>query len=243
MTTAGAALAAIRNLPLASPRELLDGATPVVLAPHPDDEVIGCGGLLAAAARCGLRPTVVHLTDGSGSHPGSRAFPREVLIALRKHEACSAAERLGVPLDQVHFMGLRDTAAPHDGPEFDRAVEALVAIVARCGKPVIFAPWVCDPHCDHQSVSKMARRAARMLGVRHLAYLVWGWKLPREQDLGPIRVAGWRVPVDCDLKARAMEAYQSQISDLIDDDPTGFRLDHETLSMMLSDDETFLLTE
>jgi LmbE family N-acetylglucosaminyl deacetylase len=242
LTTAGAVLEAIRALPRAGLSEILNGATPVVLAPHPDDEVIGCGGLLHAAARAGSRPIIVHVTDGSGSHPRSRAYPREVLIALRQHEACSAAEILGVPPGHVHFMELRDTAAPHDGPEFDRAARSLLPIIAACPKPLIFAPWAFDPHCDHQAVSKMARRTARLLGVRRLSYLVWGWTLPHDQELGPVAVAGWRFPVDCDQKACALEAYQSQISNLIDDDPTAFRLDSETLSLMLSDDETFLLT-
>ena len=242
MTTAGAALAAIRNLPLAGRREILDGATPVVLAPHPDDEVIGCGGLLAAAADCGVRPIIVHVTDGSGSHPGSRAFPREALIALRQHEACSAAKRLGVPLDHVHFMGLCDTASPHDGPEFDRAVEALIAIIAPCARPSFSLPGLRSalrPSIGQQN--GRARRAYPRGSPSGISGL--GLKLPRDQDLGPVRVAGWRVPVDCEHKARAMEAYQSHIFDLIDDDLTGFRLDHETLSMMLSDDETFLLVE
>ena len=75
-----------------------------------------------------------------------------------------------------------------------------------------------------------------------MSYLVWGWTLP---DNHPVdgEIAGWRFAVagEKQRKSRALHAHQSQISDLIDDDPTGFRLDETTLALMLSEDETFLL--
>lgn len=44
----------------------------VIVAPHPDDETLGCGLLIAAAVRAGVRVAVIALTDGQASHPGSR---------------------------------------------------------------------------------------------------------------------------------------------------------------------------
>jgi LmbE family N-acetylglucosaminyl deacetylase len=244
VTTAHRTLKAIRALVPATVEEILDGGTPVVLAPHPDDEVIGCGALLAAAVRSGVTPSIVFITDGSGSHPRSRAFPRDVLVALRQHEACTAAEILGIGLTRVHFMGLRDTAAPHGGSAFAGAVERIVDIARLREKPVILAPWSYDPHGDHLAVAKMAARAAMVMGVRHLSYVVWGWTLPHDQELGDLRVEGWRLRmrnIDHDQKWRAMNAYKSQTTNLIDDDPTGFRFDPDTLRTMLAEEEVFLI--
>lgn len=56
---------------------LTAGKAVTVLAPHPDDESLGCGGALAAAVESGQDVTVVALTDGSGSHPKSKEFPPE----------------------------------------------------------------------------------------------------------------------------------------------------------------------
>jgi len=139
-------------------------------------------------------------------------------------------------------MGLRDTAAPRDGPELAAAVETIIATIDGYRKPVIFAPWINDPHGDHQAVSIMATRVSRILAARHLSYLVWGWTLPDDQPLDG-EIAGWRFPVAGEQrrKSRALHAYQSQISDLIDDDPAGFRLDAETLDLMLSNEEAFLV--
>ncbi len=242
MRPAGEILGAIRALPLGGLEQILHGGTPIILAPHPDDEVIGCGALIAASARAGHAPVIIYVTDGSGSHPNSRLFPRPVLTALRQLEARIASKVLGVASRRLHFMGLRDTAAPHDGPELTAAVETIVAAIEHYPKPVIFAPWINDPHGDHQSVSKMATRVSRILAARHLSYLVWGWTLPDDQPIDG-DITGWRFPVggEAGRKSRALHAYQSQISKLISDDPAGFRLDAKTLELMLSDDEAFLL--
>jgi LmbE family N-acetylglucosaminyl deacetylase len=239
---AGEILGAIRALPPGSLEQILQGGTPIVLAPHPDDEVIGCGALIAAAARAGYAPVIVYVTDGAGSHPNSRLFPHPVLAALRQQEACLASKILGVASGAVHFMGLRDTAAPQDGPELAAATETIVAMIGSYRKPVIFAPWIHDPHGDHQSVSKMARLVSRILGAPHLSYLVWGWTLPDNQLIDG-EIIGWRFPVAGEQrrKSRALHAYRSQTSDLIDDDPTAFHLDGKTLELMLSDAESFLV--
>jgi LmbE family N-acetylglucosaminyl deacetylase len=239
---AGEILRAIRALPHGTMAQIPQDETPIILAPHPDDEVIGCGALIAASARAVRAPVIVYVTDGSGSHPNSRKFPRPALIALRQQEARLASKILGVASSRVHFLSVRDTAAPQGGPELNAIAETIIETIKNYPNPVIFAPWINDPHGDHQSVSKMATLVSRILMARHLSYLVWGWTLPDDQPIEG-EIAGWRFPVgrERQRKSRALHAYRSQISDLIDDDPAGFRLDSETLELMLSDDEAFLV--
>ena len=243
MTTAGQARNAMGRLPLAGVELILDGGTPVVLAPHPDDEVIGCGGLLMAAVTAGLRPLVVFVTDGSGSHPNSRAFPRPALIDLRQREAREAAAILGIEADRLCFLGIRDTAAPTRGSAFEAAVAAIGFLIASERRPVIFAPWRHDPHGDHRAVHEMATVLAARRGARHLSYPVWGWTLPADRKLGAAPIDGWRLALGehRQRKLSALRAHRSQCSDLIDDDPEGFRLDEATLNAMLSDNEVFLV--
>ncbi len=242
MPTAGAAHAAMRGFPLTSLQALLGGAAPVVLAPHADDEAIGCGALIAASAGAGLRPRIVFITDGAGSHPASRSFARPRLAELREREAVCAAAILGVDFNDVSFLRQPDTATPTKGPAFDAAVAALAEIVAKASPAVIFAPWAADPHCDHLATHLMARKVASLTGQRHLSYPVWGWTLDANHSIDTHPDAGWRLPVAPYIEQRqaALAAHRSQTTALIDDDPGGFRLDAATLARLWSDHETFL---
>ena len=77
----------------------------VVLAPHPDDEVLGVGGLLALPARAGSRVLIVAVTDGEASHPGSDALPPGLLARTRATETLAALAALGLPAG-VRRLGL-----------------------------------------------------------------------------------------------------------------------------------------
>nr|WP_294520650.1 PIG-L deacetylase family protein [uncultured Rhodopila sp.] len=237
--------AAWRSLAVGGAGEIIGGGTCLVLAPHPDDESLGCGGLIAACVAAGRPPLVAVLTDGAGSHPRSQAFPPERLRAVRAQEARQALAELGLPDHRLAFLGVPDTAAPHDGPAFDAVVARLVAMVEReRGCTAILAPWGHDPHCDHEAASLIAAAVANAAGIRHIAYPVWGWTLPDDAAIPGDPGPGWRLDIAAFLGAKrnAIRAHRSQYGGLIDDDPAGFRLPDALLAFFDSPWETFLLT-
>lgn len=225
--TAGEAHRLMAALPTADLATLLEGRDPLVLAPHPDDESLGCGGLLALCAAAGGRPAILVMTDGAGSHPGSRRYPPPVLRDLREAEARAAAAALGVAAERVAFLRLPDRHAPMEGPAFDDAVAAIVQRLAGWDCGALLAPWRQDPHGDHLAVHRMAAAAARRARARHLAYPVWGWTLPADTALDGPAPSGYRLDVGAALhaKRRAIAAHRSQYAGLIDDDPEGFQLE------------------
>ncbi len=237
--TAGEAHRAMASLPVADLATILGGADPLVVAPHPDDESLGCGGLLAMS---GGRGAVVVVTDGTGSHPNSAAYPAPRLRALREAEAAAATGALGIGRERLEFLRLRDTKAPSEGPEFEAAVGAIIDAASRFGCGVLLAPWRHDPHGDHLAVHHMVVAAARRSGLRHLAYPVWGWTLPADMALEGPAIAGWRLDVTEVLpaKRRAIAAHVSQSTGLIDDDPTGFQLPAAFLERFQTPFETYL---
>ena len=87
---------------LAVMSEALLDAPALVAAPHPDDETLGCGGLLLARHARGVPASVVFLTDGAGSHQGGSSGPG--LAERRKAEGAEACRRLGAaPPEFLNF--------------------------------------------------------------------------------------------------------------------------------------------
>src|SRR5271168_2983162 len=123
--TVGEVLAAAHSLPLRPVRDALQNRPFVVVAPHPDDESLACGGLIADACRQAIRGTVVIVSDGAGSHPNSRAYPPDRLKSVREGEARRAAAELGLAPDQILFLSLPDRFVPREGEETERAIDAI----------------------------------------------------------------------------------------------------------------------
>jgi LmbE family N-acetylglucosaminyl deacetylase len=229
------------QLPFGDTETVFGSGRTLVLAPHPDDESLGCGGMIAELCRRGRPPGVVVLTDGTGSHAGSAATRRRALRRLREQEATEALCCLGLaPPCAPVFLRLRDTAAPHRGSLFEAAVARLCALAADCD--TICAPWCHDPHCDHLAAHLMAASVVAQTGCRHVSYPVWGWTLSADTQLPDQPTGGWRLDISAVLieKQYAIAAHRSQHGGVIDDDPNGFVLPAALLAVFARPYEVFL---
>jgi LmbE family N-acetylglucosaminyl deacetylase len=242
MARAADVLAAMRSLPITDYDAITGGEPVLVLAPHADDESCGCGGLIAEACRRGRPLAVAVLTDGTGSHPRSRAYPPARLRALRESEARQAVAELGLGPDRIHFLGLPDTASPHEGPAFAAAAERIAQLARQSGAGTICATWVQDPHGDHVSAYRLGEAVCQASGRRLLSYPVWAWTLPDEHGLPDQPIRGFRLDIARHLSAkrRAIAAHRSQTTDLIADDPSGFRMPSEFRALFDQPFEVFL---
>jgi LmbE family N-acetylglucosaminyl deacetylase len=232
----------MENLPFGEIDDFCSGKGIVVFAPHPDDESLGCGGLISAAIEKRLPVHVVMVSDGGASHPGSRKFPRERVVAVRRSETLAALRDLGVAENAVSFLELPDGNVPSDGLRFEEAVARAAGVCSQLRDCVLFASWRHDPHPDHKATWKIAAAVAAQLGLQLWAYPVWGWTLPPQYDFGGTPPHGLRLNIERHLKAKvaAINEHVSQITDLIDDDPNGFRLKPEMISLFTRPFEVFL---
>lgn len=218
----------------------------IVFAPHPDDESLGCGGLLALLARASIRVNVVIMTDGIGSHRNSRQFPSHRLREIRKQEAIESLETLGVSRDSILFLDLPDEYLPDSTMSgFDDAVDAVQWGLRHQSKPeTLVVPWRRDGHGDHEATWHIVRAAADRIRYRGrwLEYPVWLDELggpdhyPREDEM---RLTELDISDVRSQKCQAIRCHRSQTTDLINDDPTGFRITPGTLSRFEGDRERY----
>ncbi len=146
----------------------------ISLAAHPDDEILGVGGLLALLA--GYRPAMLWATDGEASHPGAGLDPHR-LAERRRAESMEALAVLGVTPSATTWLALPDG---HLTDHEDILRERLRGEIDR--RTVVLAPWRGDGHPDHEACGRAAATAAAERGATLLDYPIWAWHWARPGD-------------------------------------------------------------
>jgi LmbE family N-acetylglucosaminyl deacetylase len=160
----------------------------MVIAPHMDDETLGCGMLLAeSSSRYSIH--VIFATDGSKSpetpHREVQASDPTAasLTAAREAEALQALAILGVPHTHVEFLGFPDGALARHAD----ALRRIVVERARALRPAyVLVPFRYDRHPDHLAVNRAvtAARSAGELAAQVVEYFVYTqWRLLRSGDV------------------------------------------------------------
>ena len=241
--SAGDALAHFASAPVANLPDLTGGKPFMVIAPHPDDETLGCGGLMALAARQGTHCTIAVMTDGVRAHLNSKKFDAAARREMRESESRAAAEMLGLSAVNVVFLRQPDGFLPHEGPEGARLVGELDDIVSANGIATIFVTWAADPHPDHSAAANLVMQlAAQRKDLAVFAYPIWGLTLDSQTSITAPFAPALRLEVRPvrGLKRKAVACFASQIAGVIDDDPDGFQLSVDDLDRFCSDFETFI---
>ena len=203
-----------------------------VLIPHPDDEALGCGGLLALLREANQPVTAVLVSDGSASHPNSVLFSAEARRAVREGELRHALSILGVDEEPL-CLRLPDGAVPstNEQPGFAAAVSKLVEFLEDNKCQTLLLPWRRDSHPDHCASHALAQVALPRLPAppRQLEYLVWAWERANPVDLPQpadnVQEIKIEIAAQLPAKMRAIAAHRSQIAPgVFTDDPGGFLL-------------------
>jgi LmbE family N-acetylglucosaminyl deacetylase len=155
------------------------GSRWLILAPHPDDETLGAGGLIARLAASGNPAWVAFLTAGEASHVGAPSWPPERLGQLRRLEARRALGALKHPQRRVTFLRWRDGApAAADSSQRETSLAFLHSLCLRENIENLATTWRSEGHCDHRAAYELAAQlVARSTGrLRLFEYVVWGWR-------------------------------------------------------------------
>lgn len=209
--------------------ELADIQSCLVLAPHADDESLGCGGLISLLRNNEVEVSVVVTTDGSQSHANSKRFPPGKVKLIREKEVLTALRILGVEENSVTFFEGRDAALPAKSqPGFELLLQKLTTILKLSQPQLILVPYELDPHCDHRATWQLLNEALKGYGkVKVWEYPIWLYELAKKEDiptLKPGELKKINIQPFLDQKIKAIESHVSQTTKMIDDDPTGFIL-------------------
>jgi LmbE family N-acetylglucosaminyl deacetylase len=200
----------------------------LILAPHPDDETLGAGGLLAALADHGVPTWLVYLTSGEASHFGAVLWSSRRIGRTRRAESRCALQALGLTTRPPLFLGWPDSQPPPlGGAIFRRAHADLLDLCRRHGIRNIATTWRGEVHCDHRAAYDLGRSLVRSSGggIRLFEYLVWGWTdLSLQEKVGVFEVAALDTAAYAERCRAALACHRTQATSLIRGAQKAFRL-------------------
>lgn len=188
-----------------------------IFAPHPDDEILGCGGLLQALVAQGNQILIVSVTQGEKSHPHSPLYPTKKLAKIRELESQLALKTLDTGLDLPNVATIALNLP--DGEVYQRQDEffaKLTAIVQP--NDILVTTFIHDGHPDHEGSGQVVKRfadefkAAMNLSCYQVLIWAWHWAKPADSRIP------WQNALRLDLselqaqrKRYAMHCFSSQI--------------------------------
>jgi LmbE family N-acetylglucosaminyl deacetylase len=231
------------------------GRSCMVVAPHPDDETLGCGVTIMRKLAAGAPVMVVIATDGRRSS-SSKVVSPDQLVEIRRAEVLEAARRLGLERRDVVFLNFEDQRL--EG-QLAALSERLAALVDNFRPEELLVSSVLDRHADHHAVGQAVRGllADGRLGCRVAEYPMGFWRtMPwRTRPRGPHRVAAAfargaatiarlrpelvRTEGYLERKRHVLDAYASQLTNLTGE-AEWWTLDGPFLAQFLGRHEVFV---
>jgi LmbE family N-acetylglucosaminyl deacetylase len=188
--------------PESMPRSLSRGPV-LVVAPHPDDETLGAGGLIAHLRSCGAEATIAAVTDGENAYEDCHG-----LGEIRAREQTAALAALGVQEKDILRFRIRDSdVSSHE----ETLAQLLTPLVKRSAH--VIAPWRYDFHPDHEACGRVAEMLAQEHGVELTSYFFWTWHRGAIESLSELPLI--RFPLKerlRNLRQKALACHRSQLS-------------------------------
>lgn len=178
------------------------GSPTLIISPHPDDETLGAGGLIAALRAQHTPVTVAAVTDGENAYAGLKG-----LGPIRKVEQTAALKRLGVSLDRIVRFALPDSNVQSYEDDLSDHLRELIT-----SETYVLAPWTGDFHPDHEACGRAATKVVAEKSARLTFYFFWTWHYGTPDILS--RLALGRFPLSQDLlrdKAEALACHVTQL--------------------------------
>lgn len=159
-------------------REMRIPSTAILIAPHPDDEVFGCCGLMQRMLAKGKRVELIVMTGGGKSHSGCCTLDEVTLIAQRRKLTLKAAALYGLSKEHIHFLDFPDGGVSKEHPEVVRLRSLLEVLLRGCRNAAVVYPhrqgegWPDHIHTAEIVADLCKEQQAE---VKQYEYCVWFW--------------------------------------------------------------------
>jgi LmbE family N-acetylglucosaminyl deacetylase len=175
----------------------------VVLAPHPDDETLGVGGLIADLRLKKIDVKIIAVTDGEQAYSDIKN-----LRNVRKREQIQALGKLGVSADHIIRVRLKDSSVSLFEDQLEQFVLPLIDHQTH-----LIAPWVGDFHPDHEAVGRVATKISQSTGAFLSYYFFWTWHHASISTVKNLPLTLYPLESNTfNLKQNALNCYVSQLT-------------------------------
>lgn len=191
-------LTALSSLPIWQPPD----NPMLIVAPHPDDETLGAGGLIKAQRERGIDVRLAAVTNGENAYPG---VPE--LGEVRRVEQTDALGQLGVNEQNIVRFGLPDSGVTAREEELTERLRALVSRETH-----VVAPWQGDFHPDHAACGRAAEKVVAEAGAKLTSYFFWTWHFGTPELIADLSLR--RFPLTSELlavKSEALACHRTQL--------------------------------
>ncbi|PIN95744.1 hypothetical protein COU56_00655 [Candidatus Pacearchaeota archaeon CG10_big_fil_rev_8_21_14_0_10_31_9] len=144
-----------------------NGKKILVISPHFDDEIIGCGGTLTKHVIAGGNVSVVYLTDGTNGIPDIKN--KKLVSRIRKKESIEALRVIGVK--KFYFLDEVEGSVKLS----KKTIKSMLKIFNNIRPDLVYLPWFLDNHYDHLKANKVLFDVCKVYGFDFniCAYEVW----------------------------------------------------------------------
>lgn len=192
----------------------MNNKTALVIAAHPDDEVLGCGGYMAKLSANGWKVFVLIMAEGATSRQASRDRPAAAVeLSALQGAAQAAAGILGAEL--LEMLDFPDNRM--DSVDLLDVVKAIERSVAACKPALVLTHHVSDVNIDHTVINNAVAAACRPCGPNPVEQLLF-FEVPSSTEWRPAGTSrpfepGYFVDISGFLgaKKQALEAYASEM--------------------------------
>lgn len=180
----------------------------LIIAPHPDDEVIGCGGLIARLVSERKTPHIIIMTGGEGSHRGCCSTSADDIIKARRDLTRKALSLLGVTEQYIHEFDFPDGSISENNSQ----MEALIREINALKPQSVFVPHWGEGWNDHVETARIVKRLLSP-DVHIWEYCVWMWYYNVWRGLNWKNAYSLNMtPTEHRLKLAAIDAYTKPLA-------------------------------